>query len=280
VIHAALDAGINFLDTADSYGNRGGSETCVGLALGDRRKDVVLATKFGNPMADDALTKGASRRYIVSAVEASLRRLKTDWIDLYQLHRPDPATPIDETLRALDDLVRSGKVRYIGCSNLPAWQLVDARWTSRTLGVAAFVTAQDEFSLLVRGAERDLLPALRAQGVGLLPFFPLANGLLTGKYGDGTGAPASARLSTDSRLAERYLTERNLRCARELQAFCMQRGRTMVELAFSWLAAQSAVASIIAGATSGEQVAQNARAAHWRPSAEELAEIDRIVAPG
>jgi aryl-alcohol dehydrogenase-like predicted oxidoreductase len=182
VVYRALDLGITLFDTADVYGERGGSETILGQTLGDRRKDIVLATKFGLPMDEAGALKGASRRYILAAVDASLRRLKTDWIDLYQLHTPDPSTPIEETLRALEELIRQGKARTIGCSNLPAWQVADAQWTARTLGLPGFVSCQDEYSLLVRDPERELLPAMDAYGLGLLPYFPLASGLLTGKY--------------------------------------------------------------------------------------------------
>src|SRR5256885_10721762 len=181
VIHKALDCGITLFDTADVYGGRGGSETVLGQVLGERRKDIVLASKFGMPM-DEGEKKGASRRYIMAAVEASLRRLKTDWIDLYQQHRPDPLTPIEETLRALDDLVRAGKVRYIGCSTLPAWQVVEVQWTSRHLGLHHFISCQEEYSLLARDLDRDMMPVLEAYGLGLLPYFPLASGLLTGKH--------------------------------------------------------------------------------------------------
>ena len=182
VVHKALDLGITLLDTADVYGNKGGSETILGEILGPRRKDIVLASKFGIEMDAAETLKGGSRRYVMAAVEASLKRLKTDWLDLYQLHRPDPLTPIEETLRALDDLVHQGKVRYIGCSNMVAWQVVDAAWTARHLNLNGFVSCQDEYSLLVRGIERELLPAMQAHRLGLLPYFPLASGLLTGKY--------------------------------------------------------------------------------------------------
>ena len=182
VVHRALDLGITLLDTADAYGNRGGSETCLGEILGARRKDVVLATKFALPMDEAGTLKGASRRYIVSAVEASLKRLKTDWIDLYQQHTTDASTPIEETLRALDDLVRAGKIRYVGCSNLAAWRVVEAQWTSREASLNAFVSCQDEYSLGARDAEKELIPAMNACGLGLLPYFPLGSGLLTGKY--------------------------------------------------------------------------------------------------
>ena len=277
VIHKALDLGINLLDTADVYSNRGGSETVLGQVLGDRRKDIVLATKYGQPMDEAGRLRGGSRRYIMSAVEASLKRLKTDWIDLYQMHRYDPATPIDETLRALDDLIHQGKVRYIGSSNFTAWQVVDAQWTAKHLGLNRFIACQDELSLLVREAERELIPAMKAHGLGLLPYFPLASGMLTGKYKRGATQPAGARLSYMPDLAERYFTDANWARVDKLEALCAARGKTMVELAFSWLGAQAAVSSVIAGATKPEQIEQNIAAASWALSTDDLAEIDRIT---
>jgi aryl-alcohol dehydrogenase-like predicted oxidoreductase len=277
VVHKALDLGITLLDTADIYGNRGGSEECLGQILGDRRKDIVLATKFGMPMDEAEVQKGASRRYIMSAVEASLRRLKTDWIDLYQLHTPDPLTPIEETLRTLDDLVYQGKVRYVGCSNLPAWRVVEAQWTAKQLGLNAFASCQDEYSLLVRGIERELVPAIEEYGMGLLPFFPLASGLLTGKYRRDAPMPEGARLTVTQRLSDRYMTEANWAIVEKLAAFSAARGHSMLELAFSWLAAQKSVSSVIAGATRPEQLEQNVKAVDWQLSAEDLAEIDRLT---
>ncbi len=277
VAHKALDLGITLFDTADIYGERGGSETILGQVLGDRRGDIVLATKFGMPMDEAGVAKSASRRYILSAVEASLQRLRTDWIDLYQLHTPDPLTPIEETLRALEDLIRHGKVRYIGCSNLPAWQVVEALWTSRHLGFNAFVTCQDEYSLLVRDPERDLLPAMRAYGLGLLPYFPLACGLLSGKYKRNAPLPEGARLTATQRLADRYLTEANWQVVERLEDFCATRGRSLLELAVSWLAARPTVCSVIAGATRPEQVEQNVRAVDWALTPEEMAEVDRLT---
>ncbi len=277
VVHAALDAGITLFDTADAYGNQGGSETALGEILGPRRQDIVLATKFGLPMDDQETLKGASRRYIVRAVEASLRRLRTDWIDLYPQHRPDPLTPIEESLRALDDLVRAGKVRYAGCSNLPAWQVADAVWTARDGHLSGFVSCQDEYSLLARGHEAELLPCMRAHGLGLLPYFPLANGLLTGKYKRDAALPPGTRLATTQRSADRTLTDANWAAAERLAEFCAARGHSMLELAFSWLLAQPPVASVIAGATRPEQIAANAVAGGWHLSADDLAEIDRIA---
>ncbi len=276
VIEKALDLGITLFDTADVYGEMGGSEKILGQVLGARRKDIVLATKFGMAMDDAGKLKGASRRYIFSAIEESLRRLNTDWIDLYQLHKPDPLTPIEETLRALDDLIRQGKVRYIGCSNLPAWQVVGAQWTSRHLGLDAFVCCHDEYSLLVRDPERELLPAVEAYGLGLLPYFPLASGLLTGKY-QRNKLPEGARLTIAKGLAQRYLTAANWEKVDRLKDFCAQRGRSMLELAFSWLAARPAVSSVIAGATRPEQLEQNVNAVDWVITPEEMDEIDRIT---
>ena len=277
VVHKAIDSGITLFDTADMYGGRGGSETYLGEILGNRRKDIVLASKFGMAMDDEGIKIGASRRYIMGAVEDSLRRLKTDWIDLYQLHQHDPLTPIEETLRALDDLITQGKVRYIGCSNLKAWQVVEAQWTARQLGSNAFVSCQDELSLVVRDVEAELLPAARAYGMGLLPFFPLASGLLTGKYRQGEAPPAGTRFAGTQRFVDRYMTEENWRIVADLQAFADARGHTLLELAFSWLAAKKPVSSVIAGATKPEQVEQNIAAVGWQLSSDELAEIDRIT---
>jgi len=277
VIHRALDLGITLFDTADIYAGMGGSETVLGAVLGDRRKDIVLATKFSKPMATDGTKQGASRRYIMNAVEASLKRLKTDYIDLYQQHDYDPLTPLEETLRALDDLVRQGKVRYLGNSNFPAWRIAEAEFTARAMNVNRFISCQDEYSLVVRHIERDLLPAAREYKLGLLPFFPLASGLLTGKYKRGTAAPRDTRFATTPALRDRYATPRNEDIVEKLQAFAQARGHTMLELAFSWLAARPQVASVIAGATRVEQIEQNVKAIAWTLSADEIAEIDGIT---
>jgi len=277
VVHKALDLGITFFDTADIYGNRGDSETYLGEILGDRRKDIVLATKFGMPMDKAETLKGASRHYIMRAADASLRRLRSEWIDLYQLHCPDALTPIEETLRALDDLIRQGKVRQIGCSNLAAWQVMEAQWTARYLGLETFVSCQDEYSLLLREPERELIPAMQAYGLGLLPYFPLASGLLTGKYKRNAAVPEGTRLASIEKFAERFLTAENWRIVERLAAFCADRGRSLLELAFSWLAARPIVSSIIAGATSPAQVEQNVRAVDWTLTPEDMAEIDRLT---
>ena len=279
VVHRALDAGITLFDTADGYGNRGGSESQLGEILGARRQDVVLATKFGWPMDDAGVKQGGSRRYLLQAVEASLRRLRTDWIDLYQLHTPDPRTPIEETLRALDDLVRDGKVRYIGCSNFAAWQVADADWTAREAGIARFVSVQNEYSLLVRGIEAELVPAMRHYGLGLLPYFPLAGGMLSGKYRAGEPLPPGARLTETKRSADRFLTGRNWRVVQALQAYADAHGRTLLDVAIAWTAARPSVASVIAGVTRAEQVDANVAAIATELAPDEIAEIDRITAP-
>jgi len=280
VIHTALDLGITLFDTADVYpvhgGEPGGSEQILGQCLGPHRKNIVLATKFGMRMDPPGLLKGASRRYIFAAVDASLKRLGTDWIDLYQLHTPDPLTPIEETMRALEDLVRAGKVRYIGCSNLPAWQLVEAQLTARTIGMSKIVSSQYEYSLLVRHPERELLPAMEAYGIGLLPYFPLASGLLTGKY-QKDRMPAGARLTESRVLSERYLTESNWKTVEKLEAFCAKRECSLLEIAFAWLTARPAVSSVIAGATRSSQVEQNVKAVETMLTPADLSEIDELT---
>ncbi len=277
VVDKALDLGVTLIDTADIYGNKGGSEQCLGEILGPRRKTVVLATKFGLPMDDAGKLRGASRRYIVQAAEASLRRLKTDWIDLYQLHRPDTQTPIEETLRALDDLKQAGKIRFIGCSNLSAAQLEQALRVSERAHLVSFICCQDEYSLLERDLEKGVLGAMRNHDLSLLPYFPLASGLLTGKYRRGEALPAGSRLANDPPRGGEVLNDRNLRRVEKLSAFAAARGHTLLELAMSWLASQPFIPSIIAGATKPEQVEQNAAAINWALSKEELAEIDSIT---
>jgi aryl-alcohol dehydrogenase-like predicted oxidoreductase len=278
VVHKALDLGVAFLDTADRYGGPGASETILGEILGSRRQDIVLATKFGISVEDRTALAGASRRYIMSAVEASLRRLKTDWIDLYQVHRPDPLTPIEETLRALDDLVRDGKVRYIGTSNFAAWQVAEAEWTARAIDTERFASVQDEYSLAYRGHEKELIPAIEAYGLGFLPYRPLASGILTGKYRRGEALPAGTRMARLKHHAAKYARDKNFEVAERLDEFAKARGHTLIELAFSWLAARPFVSSIIPGAMTPEQVEQNVAAVGWKLTAEELAEIDRLSA--
>ena len=281
MVHAALDHGVTLFDTSDSYGD---SEERLGEILQGHRDDVLIATKFGSDVRrlgqDNGVDWGArgSRRYIRRAVENSLRRLRTDWIDLYQLHRPDPGTPIEETLSALDDLVREGKVRYLGHSNFTGWQAADAEWTARTRNLERFISAQNLYSWLQRGIETDLVPALEHYGIGLLPYFPLASGLLTGKYRRGEPAPEGSRVQAWN--MEAALNDRTFDVVERLEAFAADRAITLLDVAIGGLLAQPAVSSVIAGATSPEQVAANVKAGEWRPTAEDLAEIDRITVPG
>ena len=280
VIHKALDVGVTLFDCGDVYGRRGGAEKILGEVLGTRRKDIVLITKFGRPMDAEGRLKGGSRRYIMSAVEASLQRLKTHWIDLYQYHLVDPLTPVEETLRALDDLVRHGKVRYIGCSHMPAWQVVDAVWTSRSNHITSFIACEDEYSLLGRGIERELVPAMEQMGLGLLPYYPLASGLLTGKYKRGQPLPADSRFAviTERDYVGQFMNEANLARLDQLTAFAERRGYKLLDIAMSWLYAKPLVASVIAGATKPEQVEANVKGAALKLTAEDMAELDKITA--
>lgn len=274
VVDAAIDDGITLFDTADAYAD-GASEELLGRALGPRREDVIVATKFG--MGDhDAEHFGAhgGRRYVRRAVEASLRRLGTDYIDLYQLHRPDPITPIEETLQAMGELVAEGKVRYLGSSNLSAWQVVDADWTARTSGLHRFISAQNEYSLYNRLAERELVPACERVGVGVLPYFPLAYGLLTGKYHRGEAAPEGTRLARTDQA--KRLAGADWDRIEALQAFADARGISLLTLAIGGLAAQPAVGSVICGATRPEQIAANVAAGEWEPTASDLAALDDL----
>ncbi|MEJ3748302.1 aldo/keto reductase [Actinomycetes bacterium KLBMP 9797] len=279
VVDAAIEAGITLFDTADIYGTpHGTSEEFLGRALAGRRADVIIATKFGMDMegvnGPDFGARG-SRRYIHRAVEASLRRLGTDYLDLYQMHEPDPATPIEETLSALDDLVRAGKVRYLGNSNFAGWQIADADWIARTRGLTPFISAQNRYSLLHRHAEAATVPACARFGLGLLPFFPLESGLLTGKYQRGHTAAAGTRMATD-RFAS-WHANAPWDEIEALEKYAGERGVSMLDVAIGGLAAQPAVASVIAGATTPDQVRANVAAAAWQPSAADLAELDRIT---
>ncbi|MBK8447300.1 MAG: aldo/keto reductase [Micropruina sp.] len=272
VVDAAIDHGITLFDTADSYAD-GASEELLGRALGGRRDDVIVATKFG--MGDhDAEHFGAhgGRRYVRRAVEASLRRLGTDYIDLYQLHRPDPLTPIDETLQAMGELVTEGKVRYLGSSNLTAWQVADADWVARTSGLNRFVSAQNEYSLYNRAAEDELVPACAHFGIGILPYFPLAYGLLTGKYTQGEAAPTGSRLESQAR----RLQSADWARIDALQAYADARGLSLLTVAIGGLAAQPAVASVISGVSRPEQIAANVEAGEWQPSESDLAALDEL----
>jgi aryl-alcohol dehydrogenase-like predicted oxidoreductase len=271
VIDRAIDLGITLFDTADVYGN-GISESFLGETLGPKRCQVVIATKFGwgSP-------SGASRRTITRTVEASLKRLRSDYIDLYQVHYPDPNTPIEETLRALDELVRDGKVRAIGCSNFSARQVTDGLDTAARIGTTAFVTCQDEYSLLVRKIERDLVPLMLKRGMTLLPYAPLAGGFLSGKYLSGKPLPKDARLAYSSHHATDVINERNWRLSDQLRDFAAQSGRSMLDIAFGWLLAQPVTASVIAGAMTPEQVEQNVRAGETKLTADEIAKLDTMT---
>src|SRR3954447_2067220 len=271
VVDRAIDLGITLFDTADVYGD-GVSESFLGETIGNRRSQVVIATKFGwgSP-------SGASRRTITRTVEASLKRLRTDYIDLYQVHYPDPNTPVEETLRALDELVRDGKVRAIGCSNFSAGQITTALDTSARTGTAAFVTCQDEYSLLVRKIERDLMPLMLKRGMTLLPYAPLAGGFLSGKYLRGKPLPGDARLAYSSHHATDVINERNWALSDRLREFAARTGHSMLDVAFGWLLARPVTASVIAGAMTPEQVEQNVRAGSTKLSAEDIAELDRIT---
>lgn len=279
VISAALDEGITLFDTADMYGYEyGRSEEMMGHALVGRRDDIVLATKFGHADAKTPISNwGAkgSRRYVRLAIEGSLRRLQTEWIDLYQLHTPDPKTPIEETLDVLDDLIREGKVRYIGHSNFAGWQIADAEYTARLYGHPRFISAQNEYSLLARDSEREVLPAVNAYGLGFLPFFPLYNGLFTGKF-TRSGGPSDSRIM---RQRPHLLENAPWDVIEAYEAFLVERGVSMLEGTFAWLLAQPGLTSVIAGATTPEQVRQNAAAASaWKPSADEVAAISAMFA--
>lgn len=280
VVDTCLDAGMIFFDVADAYGApRGRSEKLLGAALSGRRDRAVVATKFGADMggANGAdFGSRASRRYVRRAVEGSLRRLDTDWIDLYQLHRSDPMTPIEETLSVLDDLVHEGKIRYVGHSNLAGWEIAEASWTARSAGLVPPVSAQDHYSLLERDVEREVVPACEHFGLGLLPYFPLASGLLSGKYRCAEVPPAGTRLAARQHLLDAAPWDR----IEALAAFAAEREVSMLDVAISGLAAQPTVASVIAGATTPEQVRANAAAIDWHPTASDLEELDKICPPG
>ena len=277
VVDAAIDAGITLFDTAEMYGKDGGSELALGEVLAGRRDKVVLATKFGHQKVDMGYGPAAGakggRGYIRLAVEKSLRRLRTDYIDLYQLHTPDPLTPIEETIAALDELVAEGKVRYIGHSNLSGWQLADA--AHKSAARTPFISTQNQWSLVDRGAEAEVVPAAVHFGLGVLPYFPLANGMLTGKVRRGRELPAGSRIATRSHL----VTDEKLEAVEALIEWGAERGVSILEIAIGGLAAQPGCSSVIAGATSAEQIIANAAAGEWEPTREELAELDKISPP-
>jgi aryl-alcohol dehydrogenase-like predicted oxidoreductase len=279
VVDKAIELGVTFFDTADIYGPRGLSEEFLGKALDGRRQQVVIATKFCGPMGEGPLWGGASRRYIMQAVDASLRRLNTDYIDLYQQHFPDVNTPIEETLGALDDLVRAGKIRYYGCSNFAGWQVVEAQMIVRQQHYAPLASAQNQYNLLDRRIERELVPACQAHGLGILPYFPLASGFLSGKYRQGEPPPEGTRLSAMPQ-SERFLNEENFSVLAKLTEFADGRGKSVLDVAIGWLASQPHVSSVISGATKPEQVEQNVAAGEWRLTPAELAEVDKITKRG
>jgi aryl-alcohol dehydrogenase-like predicted oxidoreductase len=277
LVHHAIDRGINHFDTADIYGPRGKSEEILGEILGSKRKDVVVATKFGMVFDEAGTMKGASRKYIMTAVEGSLRRLKTDYIDLYYQHRTDPSVPIEETLRALDDVVRQGKVRHIGNSNFDGKQLDEADATARKLGLTRFICAQDELSLIKRHIEKDRVPAMQRDKIALVPYFPLASGLLTGKYRRGAPVPAGTRLAAKNRLSDLFWTQDNLELTHRIVEFCKQRKLNVLDVAFAWLLEKPFVPSVIAGASRPDQIDANIKAAAARLSGAELSALDKLT---
>jgi len=278
VIDAAIEHGVTFFDTADVYGGRGKSEEMMGHSLKGKRHQVVLATKFASPMGDAPDKRGGSRRYIMDAVEASLKRLQTDYIDLYQMHQPDRDTPIEETLSALDDLVTQGKVRYLGNSNFTGWMIADADWTSRNEHMSRFVSAQNNYSLLERRVEHEVTPACERFGIGMLPYFPLASGLLTGKYKRGEAPAEGTRLAAWGARGAAALNDKNFDKLEALSSWSEERGHDMLDLAFAWLLGHPVVSSVIAGATKPEQVAANAKTAAWKLTPQEVEEVTKLAA--
>ena len=273
IIHRALDLGVTLFDTAPVYGTEfGASENILGASLGARRQDVVIVSKFG--MTTTPGQRNSSRSAIISCLEDSLQRLGTDYLDVFMLHWPDKNTPMQETLRALDDIIRSGKARYIGCCNLPAWQIADAQWISKSEQLHNFIVSQDEYSLAQRKAESNLVPALQHYGMGLMPYSPLAKGLLTGKYSSKGATPADTRLATNLwNTGDRYLTPKNLALAERLAEYAKRHDHSLLELAVSWLLANPVVCSVIAGARSLDQLNANAAAGEWQLSGEQMQEI-------
>ena len=280
IVAKAIELGVNLFDTADVYGERGKSEEYLGRALGKKRQAVIVATKFAGPMSNERFDmQGGSRRYIMQAVEASLTRLGTDYIDLYQMHRFDDNTPLEETLRALDDLIHQGKVRYFGCSNYAAWQITDADWTARSANLNEFVSVQNRYSLLTRDIEKEVVPACEKFGLGILPYFPLESGLLTGKYRKNEPAPDGTRLQKwASFAANAFMSEEKVDKTEALRKICEQYDHSLLDMAMGWLASRPQVSSVIAGVTSTQQLEQNVQAGLWKPTHEELTEIDEITA--
>jgi aryl-alcohol dehydrogenase-like predicted oxidoreductase len=276
VIHHAIDAGINFLDTADVYA-RGQSEEFIGKAIKGKRTNLIIATKFANQMGDGPNEKGGSRRYIMQAVDASLKRLQTHYIDLYQMHIHDPTTPMGETLRTLDDLITAGKVRYIGCSNFAAWQMCESIWISRTNSFSTFISTQPMYNLLSRQIERELVPCCQQYGIGIIPYSPLASGFLTGKYHQGETAPEGARLAGSDPRFQRVFNEANWSKLEKLESWAKEHGHVVGELAIAWLLAKPMVATVIAGARKNEQVDANVTAGEWKLTPEEVAEVEALL---
>lgn len=276
IINHALDLGINFIDTADVYGGRGQSEEFIGKVVKGKRSQVFIATKFRTAMGEGPNEGGGSRHHIMSAVDASLRRLNTDHIDLYQIHSPDSTTPIEETLRALDDLVHAGKVRYIGCSNFAAWQLCEALWISKVNNLHSFVTEQPQYNLIDRHIEQDLVPCCQTYGIGVIPYYPLAAGFLTGKYRRGEAPPAGSRFNSEPSYTQ-ILSDANFDKLDKLQTFASQRGHSVTELAIAWLLSHPWVSTVIPGATKIEQVSANVTAVEWKLTANEVAQLEKIT---
>ena len=276
IIHAAIDHGINFIDTSNVYA-QGLSEEYIGRALKCRRDEMLIGTKFGSMRNYGPNLFGGGRKFVMDSIEGSLRRLGTDYIDLYMIHRPDPRLPIEETLRAMDDIVRQGKALYIGVCNFEAWRMVDAFWTCKHGGMTQIISSQFEYSMLYRSSEAEMLPACRAHGVGVMPYLPLAAGFLTGKVNLNGVPPAGTRLALDAGQSGRWITEGNLRVIGKLQDWARERGKSLVDLAFAWLLADPIVGTVISGASSPEQIAENARASSWQLTSSERAEVTSIL---
>lgn len=276
VLKRTIDEGINFIDTANTYG-KGAAEEFLGKMLKGSRDKVVISTKVGNNRGEGPNSYGGSRKHVVEQVEISLRKLQTDYIDLYQIHYYDPFTPIEETLRVMDTLVAQGKVRYFGCSNFAAWQVAEAMGAARLLNTNPFVSVEPEYSMLKRGIEKELLPCCRRYKLGIIPYFPLASGFLTGKYKRGQPAPENTRLAVQNKRAQTLLTDENFDVLEKLEVFAAERSHTLTELAFAWLLAHPEVSTVIAGATSPEQISANAKAAQWHLSEAEMQELDGIL---
>ena len=276
IIYAAIDHGINFIDTSNVYA-QGLSEEYIGRALEGRRHEMLIGTKFGSKREHGPNLFGGGRKFVMDAVEDSLKRLRTDYIDLYMIHRPDTRVPLEETLRAMDDIVRQGKALYIGVCNFEAWRMVDAVWNCKHGGMSPIISSQFEYSMLQRGGEAEMLPACRRHGVGVMPYLPLAAGFLTGKVDVTGNAPDGTRLALDAGQSERWITEQNLRAIAALQAWARERGKSLVDLAFAWLLADPIVGTVIAGASSPEQIEQNAQASSWQLSSSERAEVTSIL---